>query len=131
MSSIFFHDLLSKTDILLSNDVLRQETNTAALSVENEAKQLYITICDCSQDCKDGPTGEELTEHIIWCKVCKNIFKMTGTLPRWVSNGIKVLFRALAHGTLFRAPHVKPSVRKNRVRLPTFVPCRLDLFESG
>lgn len=69
MSSIFFHDLLSKTDILLSNDVLRQETNTAALSVENEAKQLYITICDCSQDCKDGPTGEELTEHIIWCKV--------------------------------------------------------------
>ncbi|BAH95054.1 Os11g0123066 [Oryza sativa Japonica Group] len=69
MSSIFFHDLLSKTDILFSNDVLRQETNTAALSVENEAKQLYITICDCSQDCKDGPTGEELTEHIIWCKV--------------------------------------------------------------
>nr|ABG22340.1 hypothetical protein LOC_Os11g02964 [Oryza sativa Japonica Group] len=60
-----------------------------SLSVENEAKQLYITICDCSQDCKDGPTGEELTEHIIWCKVCKNIFKMTGTLPHWVSNGIK------------------------------------------
>uniref|UniRef100_A0A0E0DD04 Uncharacterized protein n=1 Tax=Oryza meridionalis TaxID=40149 RepID=A0A0E0DD04_9ORYZ len=56
---------------------------------------------------------------------------MTGTLPRWVSNGIKALFRALAHGTLFRAPHVKPSVRKNRVRLPTVVPCRLDLFESG
>ena len=69
MSSIFFHALLSKSNILLSNEVLIQETNTAALSVENEAKQLYITICDCSQDCKDGPTGEELTEHIIWCKV--------------------------------------------------------------
>lgn len=45
MSSIFFHALLSKTDLLLSNEVLRQKTNTAALSVKNKAKQLYITIC--------------------------------------------------------------------------------------
>ncbi|KAB8082409.1 hypothetical protein EE612_004288 [Oryza sativa] len=89
MSSIFFHALLSKSNILLSNEVLIQETNTAALSVENEAKQLYITMCACLRDCKDGTTGEELTEHITWCKVCKNIFKMNGTLPHWGCNGIK------------------------------------------
>lgn len=38
---------------------------------------------------------------------------------------------ALAHGILFRAPHVAPRVRKIRVRLSMFVLCRLDIFEFG
>ncbi|BAH90870.1 Os01g0115100 [Oryza sativa Japonica Group] len=76
-----------------TSDCWRVQTHLITASFlcthENEAKQLYITMCACLRDCKDGTTGEELTEHITWCKVCKNIFKMNGTLPHWGCNGIK------------------------------------------